>query len=70
MNPRRNENILEPHPEPSVTCVKTHFADCFSGVNSKMATQIPADARTFRDKFRAFFQHVRQNERKKERKKH
>ena len=51
MNPRRNENILEPHPEPSVTCVKTHFADCFSGVNSKMTTQIPTDARTLKDKF-------------------
>lgn len=46
MNPRRNENPLEPHPEPSVTVVKTHLADCFSGVSTSSAIQMPIDART------------------------
>lgn len=46
MKPRKKENPFEPHPEPSVTVVKTHLADCFSGVSTKRAIQMPIDART------------------------
>ena len=35
MNPSRNENILDPHPDPSVKCVKTQLADCLSGEESR-----------------------------------
>jgi len=46
MNPSRKENVLEPHPDPSVTCVKTHAADGLFGVSTKRAMQMPIDART------------------------
>lgn len=46
--PRRNEKPLDPHPDPSVTVVNTHLADCFSGVKTKIATQMPIVARTIR----------------------
>lgn len=35
INPRRKEKSLDPHPEPSVKCVKTQPADCFSGEESR-----------------------------------
>ena len=44
--PSRNENPLLPQPEPSVTCVKTHVAVCFSGVRINNAMQMLIDART------------------------
>ena len=45
-NPRRNEKDFEPHPDPSVTVVNTHLADCFSGVKYRIATHIAIVART------------------------
>lgn len=35
INPSKNEKTLDPHPEPSVKCVKTQLADCFSGEESR-----------------------------------
>jgi hypothetical protein len=45
-HPRRKENPRLPHPEPSVTSVKTHFALCLFGVKIRSATQMLIDART------------------------
>jgi len=44
--PSKNEKPLLPHPDPSVTFVKTHLALCFSGVKTSSATHMPIDART------------------------
>lgn len=46
IKPRRNENPFEPHPDPSVTWVNTHVADCLSGVRISNAAHIPIDAKT------------------------
>lgn len=44
--PKKNENTLEPHPDPSVKWVKTHEAGCLSGVRYSNATQIQIVADT------------------------
>ena len=46
MNPSKNENTLDPHPDPSVKCVKTQVAGCLSGVNHNSTKQIQKVAAT------------------------
>lgn len=44
--PRRNENPLLPHPDPSMTVVKTHVGLCLFGVRMRRAIQIQIEAMT------------------------
>ena len=44
--PSRKENPLLPQPDPSVTCVNTHSALCFSGVRTRSAMIMPTEAKT------------------------
>lgn len=44
--PKKKENTLEPHPEPSVKWVKTHVAGCLSGVRYSRAMQMQMVAQT------------------------
>ena len=50
-HPSKKEKPLLPHPEPSVTWVKTHFALGLFGVKTKRVMQIAMDARTDIDQY-------------------